>query len=440
MQNAATDHILIIGAGASGLIAGISLARSGRQVTILEARDRCGGRIHSVSLPHFTRTTELGAEFVHGLLPHTLRLLTEAGIDPFPASGKPYKRTIRGLELQGDMIEGWEELVRKASLLERDTSLDNFLDQYFSGAGYEELRRSVRRFTEGYDAADSAKASVFSLRKEWEGEMEDQFRVPGGYGRMVSYLEQQFREAGGQLHLQSPVTHLSWQSGQVAATVKNGNRYEAARLVCTVPIGVLQAPPGIEGAIRFEPELPPDIAEAIGNIGYGPVIKFLFQFKERFWERPDIGERLGLIPTDMGFVFTYETVPTWWTQHPDTDPLLTGWLSGPDALPWYDSTDEALLEEAMKSLSRIFLLSAEELEGLVQAKTVYNWLSDPYARGSYSYAYPDSERARKRLNRPLDNTIYFAGEGYYRGNAAGTVEAALISGLKVADIILTGRL
>lgn len=434
----AAQHILIIGAGASGLAAGYELLLHGMEVTVLEARNRAGGRIHTDVLPGSQTVVELGAEFVHGLLPNTLYLLQEAGIDTTVAAGNNYKRTIRGLERQDDFIEGWEELVRKASLLERDTSLDNFLDQYFSGAGYADLRHSVRQFTEGYDAADASVASVFSLRKEWENEKEDQFRVAGGYRRLSDHLQRRFLNAGGILHLESEVTLVSWDNGEVTVATTDGHVFPASKLICTVPIGVMQASPGTPGAIRFDPALPQQITEAIGNIGFGPVIKFLFRFREPFWQE-QVKDRQGEPLKDPGFFFSRAAIPTWWTQFPSTDPLLTGWLSGPSALALRDEDEDTLLELATESLCSIFSLQRAELQQLLDTATVYNWLRDPYARGAYSFAYPDSERARKVLNRPLYNTIYFAGEGYYRGNASGTVEAALTSGLKVAEIILQGK-
>ena len=114
-------------------------------------------------------------------------------------------------------------------------------------------------------------------------------------------------------------------------------------------------------------------------------------------------------------------------------------MSGPSALALRDEGNDTLLELATESLCSIFSLQRSMLQQQLDATAVHNWMCDPYARGAYSFAFPDSDRARMVLNRPLNDTIYFAGEGYYRGNASGTVEAALTSGLKVAEIILRGK-
>src|ERR1700733_44339 len=81
------ETIIVIGAGAAGLIAARELARAGRKVTILEARDRCGGRIDPLPSGEFGYPAEGGAEFVHGEAPVTRRLLREAGLSTLGIQG-----------------------------------------------------------------------------------------------------------------------------------------------------------------------------------------------------------------------------------------------------------------------------------------------------------------------------------------------------------------
>src|SRR5882757_56541 len=78
MKNA---DILIIGAGAAGLMAAHELSKAGKRVIILEAQNRIGGRIYTLDDTSFLKYAELGAEFVHGDLPVTLQLPKESEIE-----------------------------------------------------------------------------------------------------------------------------------------------------------------------------------------------------------------------------------------------------------------------------------------------------------------------------------------------------------------------
>src|SRR5690242_20872788 len=87
MTAAQPTRFLIAGAGAAGLMAGRELARAGKAVTILEARDRCGGRIEPLPAREFGYPAEGGAEFVHGAAPVTRALMREAGLSLAPMAG-----------------------------------------------------------------------------------------------------------------------------------------------------------------------------------------------------------------------------------------------------------------------------------------------------------------------------------------------------------------
>src|SRR5882672_1120891 len=81
------EHIVVIGAGAAGLMAARELGRAGKRVTILEARDRCGGRIRPLPAAEFGYPAEGGAEFVHGEAPVTHGLLRAARLPLLPIEG-----------------------------------------------------------------------------------------------------------------------------------------------------------------------------------------------------------------------------------------------------------------------------------------------------------------------------------------------------------------
>src|SRR6059058_3302506 len=87
MPPASPTHFLIVSAGAAGLMTARELGRAGKRVTILEARDRCGGRIYPLPAEEFGYPAEGGAEFVHGAAPVTRALMREARLSLLPRGG-----------------------------------------------------------------------------------------------------------------------------------------------------------------------------------------------------------------------------------------------------------------------------------------------------------------------------------------------------------------
>jgi monoamine oxidase len=412
-----THSIVIIGAGAAGLMAARLLAAAGQLVTVLEARDRIGGRVHTIQPTGFDKPIEAGAEFIHGKLPVTLQLLKEAGMTYHAVEGKMWRVKNGHWSEQSAFALGWDELMQRMQALQEDMPLADFLQQYFSGEQYKALRASVQRFAEGFDLADTTRASTLALRDEWMHEQDEQYRIPAGYLPLMQYLHDEAVKKGCLVHTSCIVQTIRWKRDQVQVITTDGQAFMANKVIVTVPIAVLQS-----GAIAFEPAIG-QAARAIQTIGYGSVIKINLQFNNAFWNDHK---------NDIGFILSEETVPTWWTYLPDTRPMLTGWLGGPQAAQWYDAGEETILQQALQSLAAIFKESTSELQSKLTAWHVANWHKDRFAQGAYSYSIPGTSDARKQLKEPIDQTIFFAGEGIYDEHDGGTVEAALVTAQELA--------
>jgi len=174
-------------------------------------------------------------------------------------------------------------------------------------------------------------------------------------------------------------------------------------------------------------------AAAAIDIGFGNVVKLLFRFASKWWV--DHG---GRDLTDLPFLISDAMVPTWWTQHPDEYPVLTGWFAGPKADRVSSLGEAELVDMGLASLAEIFGLPADRIRSKLVASRAINWGNDPFARGAYSYATPRTRRAQSVLSEPNGDAIFFSGEALYAGPDMGTVEAALASGLETAQAILTG--
>jgi len=433
------SDIIIIGAGAAGLMAAYILSKAGKTVTVLEARNRIGGRIHTIYDKVFSAPVELGAEFVHGNLPVTLELLKEAGIPTDDVQFEMWQHHDNSFAKSQEFVEGWDNFLEKVNQLEHDMPLHDFLEKHFAADNYAKMRSQIESYVAGYDTADILDVSTFALRNEWNHEDEDaQHWINGGYSGMADYLANTVRDQGNTIQLNAVAKEILWKKDKVEIITTDNTAYEAGKVIIALPLGVLHAHKEEQGAIVFNPYLP-EQSKALKNICFGSIIKVLLEFDEIFWESDAITELAGADLSTMGFLFSDEAIPTFWTQSPTRSPLLTGWLGGPPSYQKKDLSQEAILELTLTSLSNIFKISPELLSEKLVAWRVANWTADPYTRGSYAYEKVESPQARKALNQPIVDTIYFAGEYLYDGPAMGTVEAALNSGKNVAHMILKNK-
>jgi len=427
--------ILIIGAGAAGLMAAMQLSRKGKKVLVLEARERTGGRIHTITDNSFNQPTELGAEFVHGQLPVTLALLKEANLKALDAVGDMWRYADGKFNKSEQFLMHYDVIIKKLNALNVDMTLDEFLSKHLSAKKYTETCTMLRNFAAGYDTADPSRFSAFAMRKELQSEDDDhQYRVNGGYCAMINYLESEIVKNGGAVELSTIVKQLQWERGIIKAIADDGREFTAQKVIIALPLGVLQAAKTNIGAITFIPPIS-EREQVLQQMGMGNVIKLLLQFNEVFWEKQAIKKGAKADVKDMSYLFSTEAIPTWWIQRPHTIPLLTGWLGGPAAEKLKDADDEYILNLGLLSLSNIYDVPVDDLRDRLNAYQVMNWPADPFTRGSYSYATVFTSEARKLLAQPEQNTIYFTGEFMYDGPEMGTVEAALASGVEVSSLV-----
>jgi monoamine oxidase len=418
------DHIIVIGAGAAGLMAARELVRAGKQVAILEARDRCGGRIDPLPLAEFGYRAEGGAEFIHGEAPVTYGLLREAGLSSQPVEGARWnvkKGVFSRDEVTAPHSEALYEVLEK---LTSDMTVTALLDRYFAGPEFAPLRQSVLRMVKGYDAADPERASVLAIRDEWMHEgRSSQARLVEGYGAMIDYLTAECRKHGADFHFNAAVSAIEATEKGALVRGTDGATHACDAAILTVPLPCLQEivlPPGLR-----------DKAANAANIGFGNVIKLLLRFKSRWWTGLE-----GRDLSDLLFLLSEQTVPVWWTQHPSDHPVLTGWLAGPGTNDLGRLDEIKLIETGVASLAEIAGFTSDQLRQEMVAARAINWANDPFARGAYSYATLETRQAQSELANWDGGAVLFSGEALYQGRDMGTVEAALASGLETARIIL----
>src|ERR1700724_3229601 len=235
------DHIVVIGAGAAGLMAARELGRAGKRVTILEARDRCGGRIHPLPSADFGYPAEGGAECVHGEAPVRLCLLREAWLSLLPIQGTQWTAEEGKFSREESRDPHEAELHNALRELKDVLTVAEFLRRRFAGSEYGRLRHCIERMVEGYDAADPERASILALREEWmDGGRNTQARIIGGYGALVEFLTAECRNHGVAVHLGSAVSALAASNGGGVVRCANGDAHEYDAVVLTVPLPLLK--------------------------------------------------------------------------------------------------------------------------------------------------------------------------------------------------------
>jgi monoamine oxidase len=431
------SDVIVIGAGAAGLSAARALAGSGLSVTILEARDRIGGRIYTVRDPALALPVELGAEFVHGKPREIWDIVNTGALLACDVEGEDWRVEDGSLARVSDAFPALDALFDQMARAP-EQSFQQFLE------GWEcdpQAKTWVCAFVEGFNAAKKELISTRSLVEDWRAleaiDGHRAFRILNGYDRLIEWVRAGLDQGNSVLCLSTVADSIHWSRGRVEVQayaaahrpVHALKPFTARCAVITVPVGVLKAPSGSAGAIRFSPE-PQNLRQALGLLEMGQVFRISMRFRERFWEQPE--ER-----QDLSFLFSQdEWMPTWWTAVPARAPILTGWAAGPIAEKYIGRDQDFVAEKALCALAHLLKKGRAEIETLLESWRLHNWQEDPFARGAYSYVLAGGTDARRMLAAPVEDTLYFAGEAANVDGYSGTVHGAMATGKRAAELIL----
>jgi monoamine oxidase len=413
------------------------------KVCLLEARDRIGGRIHTIRDPGLAVPVELGAEFIHGRPPTILEIAEEAGleIEEMPARQEYWKngRRLHREHFFGKLDEIFE---RMSDPNLADQTFSEFLAQIDVSR---ETRQYATGYVEGFNGARADRISTRSLAHESRAQEaiggDAAFRFQQGYGRLADWLWQECVSRGAILHLGTVASAVEWRRGHVRVTARVAAKdsaeqmFSADRVLITVPLGVLQASEESPGAIRFRPQ-PPSLRPALERLEMGYAARVTLRF------RPGSREAYPALAED-GFIHSSEEAfPTWWSPPVQggagVTPGVTGWAGGPKAERLADLSAAELVHHAIESLARIVGADSDAVEREVEACHFHNWITDPFARGAYSYARVNGLEARRSLSELIEKTLSFAGEAVDIEGHTATVHGAIASGQRAARQLLEG--
>lgn len=418
-------HVLILGAGMAGLAAARELAQAGLSFTVLEARDRVGGRV-------LTRgAVELGAEFVHGPAPEIAALCREAGLTQVEVAGARVR--VQGKRLVA-VDDRYERMGRVFALMdphhEPDRSFAEFLATKPGGRRLALERGWAKSFVEGFHAADTKVISERALASGANPEDEEDQRagrVVGGYGQLAEHLADPILST---VQFSTIVESIHWEPGGVQVLGRSGGRtavYRGTAAIITLPVGVLQSD------VRLEP-MPRSVRRALDGLAMGAVTRVVFTFAKPPLERARLPA--GIAPYEVSFVYADGAeIPVWWTPFPVRAPSMVGWVGGPTAAKLGRLPAEDLQERALASLAKALGVSPASLAKQVTGFHHHDWQTDPFARGAYAFMRKGHATAAADLARPVEHTLFFAGEACAPGGGAGTVHGALQSGMRAAKML-----
>lgn len=427
--------VLVVGAGLSGLVAARALSSQNFAVTLVEARDRPGGRIWTVD------GLDFGAHWIHGT-------------DGNPITALAREFNIPTLFVGGDSsyTGGWDDLQfwRDGKMLSAEAKASSLLAADAFRDALEELRR--QRETSGSGDLSLAEATrliadnhpgkrlpgldwhmTAVCRDDWAEaperlslmQWDDGYEVYGpgdsifqrGTGELIERLAD-----GLDIRLGEIVTEIQTHSRGVNIKTSKGE-FNADAAIVTLPLGVLKA-----GDVQFKPALPAEKQDALRRLGVGALTKVILTYDTAFW--PLNQYVFGNPSHDISQEPT-TVINAWKTHRRPVLVMLMGGQQGRDMEYW---PEPRLAAWAKGVLDRMFGTETP----LPEKTLVTNWHQDPFARGAYSHMPPGASPADvETMAEPIAGRLHFAGEHTARMHWAA-MHGAYVSGLRAASQISGG--
>jgi monoamine oxidase len=396
-------RVVVMGAGFAGLAAADTLRAAGAEVTVLEARDRVGGRVWSVPFGEGA-VIERGAEFILPGYEEMNALATRFGI-PLVLKGTPYGRRVPvGEEAvsQADLEDAFDRIAQGAAA--DAGSAGAAIDGLGLDPSLTALIKTRVSISNGHPA-DDLEASVLDEGASTFGDF-DNHTLEGGNMRLAEALA---GELGDAVHLSSPVLRVRRADDGITVGTESAE-IEADAVVVAIPTAPL-------GEIEFDPPLEGVTAEALRAVTYGQNSKLFLRLRS---PAPP-----SAIMSVAGHFWTYTQLG------PDGQPApfvvgYTGTAPAIEALGGSDDVDRwvaALLE------------LRDDLDLNAEGALLSSWDDDPWVRGSYSARTVSSPLRDDDLARPI-GPLFFAGE-HTAGEWHGLMEGALRSGRRAAEQVLS---
>jgi monoamine oxidase len=408
IQYPTTPDIIVIGAGAAGIGAGLALARAQVPFIIIEAKDRIGGRA-------FTDTTSLGHLWDHGC--HWFhsadrnilrRMADRIGHGYRETPRAPIARRYIGAEWISNPFDGdfvWDLLgaVAEAGEQGRDVPASDLLDR--DHPWYPLIHHWINLMY----SVEPAQVSTLDA-----GRYEDthvNLPVRDGYGALIAKLA-----AGLPIKTGLAVKRVTVESRHVSVETNAG--YLAAKsVIIAVPARMLET-----GVLRLSPALPAAVEQAFHDVPMGWYEKIAIGFDAPLFEGPHPPY------ADIFDPVSPATRPLNFELNPFGRPIAVTHIAGDFAREMERRGEPEMIGFALDTLVKVF---GSDIRRRVVKSVTTHWSSDPYINGAYSCAKPGHADARKIFAEPLHDRIFLAGEHVHQSKMA-TAHGAYETGIAAA--------
>ena len=430
-------RVVVIGAGFSGLAAAYELSKAGYDVTVVEARNRAGGRVISFSDLVPGKNVEGGGELIGSNHPAWVGYAKQFKLNFLDVGEEDaeFPIVLNGKRLSADQSEKlWEEMEKAFAPLLADAA-DIDADRPWTAKNAEALdKRTLKNWIDSLNGSPMLKSAIDTMMmadngvvSEWQSYLANLAMWKGGGLEKYWTDSEVYRCSGGnqllatrlvaaigaaKVMLRTPVRSVATTDSGARVTLANGKTLEADRVILT-------APPSTWNRIAFEPALPPSLVPQMGSN-----VKFLLGLSSPVWRRTELApELLSDGPVNM----TWHATDGQKGAGGEAMVAFSGGTSSEICRDWGARRVENYLTE----LGKVY----RGIRGAYSGKARFmDWPGDAWSKASYSFPAPGQVTSQGPTLYDGMGRLHFAGE-YASYAFMGFMEGALNSGAAVAKRI-----